>query len=333
MPVTVPSTIFAADQPPAPDAEPELSVRVLSKTLAAEGVVALRLQREGGGPLPRFAPGAHVELLVDGVEPRQYSLCGDTNDHETWRLGILRERHGRGSSVHIHDHLREGDLVRVRGPRNHFPMHPSPRYLFIAGGIGITPLVPMIAAAERQGAEWRLQYGGRSLRSMAFLAELARYGERVQLSPQDEVGLVDLQAELAEPVPDTLIYCCGPEALLAAVESHVDAWPAGSLHVERFRAAPSAEPVRASPFDVVLEASNLRVTVSPDVSILEAVQAAGVGVLSSCTEGVCGTCETKVLAGVPDHRDSILTDEEQHAGDCMMICVSRSLSPELRLDL
>jgi ferredoxin-NADP reductase len=249
------------------------------------------------------------------------------------RLGILSDPDGRGSSLYVHDRLRVGDTVRVRGPRNNFPLVGSPRYLFIAGGIGITPILPMIAAAEAAGAEWELVYGGRRRASMAFLDELARYGDRVSVRPQDESGLLDLESILGTPRRDTLIYCCGPEPLLAAVEERAATWPSRSLHLERFAAKPVAEPVLAESFEVLLARSELTLTVPPERSILEVVEGADVSVLSSCREGTCGTCETAVLQGEPDHRDSVLSAEERAAGDCMMICVSRSRKPRLVLDL
>jgi ferredoxin-NADP reductase len=249
-----------------------------------------------------------------------------------WRLGVLREGEGH-SSVFVHDRLHVGDVVRVRGPRNNFPLVESPRYLFIAGGIGITPLLPMVAAAEAAGADWRLVYGGRQRASMAFLDELSEYGDRVSVLPQDETGLPDLDGLLGTPQAGTRVYCCGPEPLLGAVEQRCVGWPSGSLHVERFSAKPLAEPARAGTFELVLAQSEVTVAVPPDRSILEVVEEAGIGVLSSCAEGTCGTCETAVLEGVPDHRDSVLNDEERQTNDCMMICVSRSCSGRLVLDL
>jgi ferredoxin-NADP reductase len=235
--------------------------------------------------------------------------------------------------VYVHDQLAVGDVVRVRGPRNNFPLEPSPRYLFIAGGIGITPLLPMIATADAAGADWQLVYGGRQRSSMAFLDELARHGDRVLVRPQDETGLLDLDGLLATPQADTRVYCCGPEPLLAAVEQRCAGWPPGSLHVERFSPRPPGAPARLEAFEVVLARSELTVDVPPDRSILEVVEDAGIPVLSSCAEGTCGTCETAVLEGLPDHRDSVLSEEERAANDCMMICVSRSCSSRLVLDL
>ena len=311
----------------------EADVRVESKLQVADGVVALTLREINGSPLPRWSPGAHVDLILDGVPTRQYSLCGDPADPRQWRLGILRDADGGGGSRFVHDQLRAGEVVRVRGPRNNFGLADSPRYLFIAGGIGITPILPMIAAAQAAAADWHLLYGGRQRGSMAFLDELARYGDRVTVAPQDETGLLDLDTFLGSPRPDTLVYCCGPEPLLAAVEERCRAWPPRSLRVERFSARPLTAPVLAEAFEVELARSQVSLTVPPDRSILDVVEEAGIGVLSSCAEGTCGTCETAVLDGLPDHRDSVLTEDERRAGDCMMICVSRSCTARLVLNL
>jgi cytochrome P450/ferredoxin-NADP reductase len=314
--------------------ELESQVRVAAKDEVADGVVALTLRPVDGNPLPEWTAGAHVDLILGGGVPnRQYSLCGDPADRSAYRLGILRDAAGGGGSLHVHDRLQVGDVVRVRGPRNNFILAPAQRYLFIAGGIGITPILPMIAKAEAAGADWSLVYGGRQRASMAFLDELAAHGERVAICPQDETGLLDLQTLLGTPQPDTLVYCCGPEPLLAAVEARCTPWPSGALHVERFAARPMSTPVRAEAFDVELVRSGLTLTVPPNRSILDVVEAAGVGVLSSCAEGTCGTCETGVLDGRPDHRDSVLTADEQAANDCMLICVSRSCTDRLVLDL
>ncbi len=307
--------------------------RVAAKKEAADGVVALTLVDVTGRPLPVWEPGAHVDLVLDGAPTRQYSLSGDPADRHGYRLGILRDPAGRGGSLYVHDRLAEGDTVQVRGPRNNFPLVTSPRYLFIAGGIGITPMLPMIRAAGRAGADWRLVYGGRHRASMAFLDELAQHGDRVTVWPQDEQGFLPLTSLLGTPEPETAIYCCGPEPLLAAVETQSAHWPAGSLHLERFAPKPQAAPVRQEAFEVVLQRSELTLTVPPERSILSVVEEAGVGVLSSCAEGTCGTCEVTVVDGEPDHLDSVLSEAERERGDCMMICVSRSCTSRLVLDL
>jgi ferredoxin-NADP reductase len=308
-----------------------MRLEVTARRTLADGVIGLTLAAADGAPLPAWEPGAHVDLLLRPGLVRQYSLCGDPADRRSWRIAVLREPAGRGGSAHVHDELGVGEPVRVAGPRNRFPLLRSPGYLFIAGGIGITPILPMLATAQRRGARWRLVYGGRRRASMAFLDELSRYGGRVDVRPQEDCGLLDLDVVLGTPVPGTLVYTCGPEPLLAAVSGRCRDWPAGSLHVERFTAPPAAPPGGA--FEVELRASGRTLTVPAGGSILGAAEDAGVAVLSSCREGTCGTCETDVLDGVPDHRDAVLTDAERAAGDVMMICVSRSLTPRLVLDL
>ncbi|MGP4016567.1 PDR/VanB family oxidoreductase [Saccharopolyspora sp. 5N708] len=312
--------------------EPELDLLLDRKETVADGVVRLTLRHPDGQALPAWTPGAHLDLLFGDDLVRQYSLCGDPGDCSTLQVAVLREAAGRGGSQYVHDQLVEGNRVRIRGPRNHFRFEKAKRYLFIAGGIGITPLVPMIAEAAAAGDDWRLVYGGRSRASMAFRDQLeAAHPDRVEIHPQDERGLLDLPALLANPEDGTAIYCCGPEPLLAAVEEHCARWPAGSLHVERF--APKPVEGTNDSFEIELAQTGRVLTVPADRSILEVIEGSGLAVLSSCQEGTCGTCETTVLSGTPDHRDSILTADEQEAGDTMMICVSRSCSERLVLDL
>ncbi|MCW2871700.1 PDR/VanB family oxidoreductase [Actinacidiphila oryziradicis] len=308
---------------------------VAGRAEVAAGVVTLTLRHPAGDELPAWEPGAHIDLLLGKGLTRQYSLCGDRGDRSAWHIAVLREPAGRGGSAYVHDQLAEGAAVGVRGPRNHFALRPAARYLFVAGGIGITPILPMTAAAEAAGADWTLLYGGRTRTSMAFLDRLAPYGGKVRPAPQDETGLLDLASYLAAPGPDTLVYCCGPEPLLAAVEEQCRGrgWPSGALVVERFKPR-AADPAAASgSFELVLSRSGLTLTVQPELSVLQTVEAAGVQVLSSCQEGTCGTCETDVLEGEPDHRDSLLSEEERAAGETMMICVSRCRGPRLVLDL
>ncbi|GHB15410.1 ferredoxin [Streptomyces viridiviolaceus] len=297
---------------------------------AADGVLVLTLRHPLGEPLPGWEPGAHVDVVLGPDLERQYSLCGDPADRSVWRIAVLREPEGRGGSARLHDRVGVGDKVRVRGPRNHFRLEPAARYRFVAGGIGITPILPMLAAAEESGAEWTLLYGGRSRRSMAFAGELERYGDRVTIAPEDESGLLDLGPVLDDVSDGTLVYCCGPGPLLDAVEERC---PPGVLRVERFRPKEREGSDADTEFEVELARSGRTVTVAPDVSVLDAVRAAGVEVLYSCTEGTCGTCETDVVEGTPDHRDSVLTDEERAAGETMLICVSRCRGKRLVLDL
>lgn len=312
----------------------EAELVVDRKQLVADSVAAIVLRDPDGAELPAWTPGAHVDLVLDPALTRQYSLCGDPADRSYWRVGVLRDPASRGGSAFVHDRLAPGATVRVRGPRNHFPLVRSSRYRFIAGGIGITPLLPMIADAEASGADWTLTYGGRQRASMAFLDELHAYGDRVRVCPEDEQGRLDLAAALAEPADDTLVYCCGPEGLLAAVETGCSVWPVDSLRVERFAAKPPGdEAVAAGAFEVVLARSGLTLEVPADRSLLEVLEDEGVAVLGSCYEGICGTCETVVLEGAPDHRDSVLSDSERDSGDLMMVCVSRCHGPRLTLDI
>lgn len=309
---------------------------VATRTLAADGVVSLTLRRPDGGMLPAWTPGAHIDVLLDGDGSdliRQYSLCGHPAERGAWQIAVLREPRGRGGSAYVHDRLREGATVRIRGPRNNFPLRPAARHLFIAGGVGITPILPMVEAAEIAGADWCLLYGGRTRTSMAFLDRLAPHGDRVLVRPQDEYGLLDLAAHLGAPGEGTLVHACGPEPLLQAVQEHCGGWPPGTLGVERFAPARAAATGPAEAFELELARSGLTLTVPSDRSILETVEQAGVAVDFSCREGTCGTCETDVLDGRPDHRDSLLTEDERAACDTMLICVSRSCGPRLVLDL
>jgi ferredoxin-NADP reductase len=311
--------------------ELETEVAVAGAERVAEDVVLLTLVAADGSPLPAWTPGAHVDLLLDDGLVRQYSLCGSPADRNQYRVAVLRAPDSRGGSTAVHG-LGEGDRLRIRGPRNHFPLVSGQRYLFVAGGIGITPILPMIEEADAAGADWELHYGGRTQQSMAFCELLAKYGDRVHLVPQDERGLLDLAALLGTPAPGTLVYCCGPEPLLQAVEEHCRAWPAGSLHLERFAAKERAADEEDDAFEVVLQRSGLTITVDPGVSVFDSMRAAGVSVLGSCLEGICGTCEQAVLDGEVDHRDSVLDEDEREANDCMMVCVSRARSARLVLD-
>ena len=321
---------------PAQTADLTTLLRVGERRLVADSVVSLTLSDPSGRELPAWEPGAHIDLILPNSPlARQYSLCGDPNDRFSWRIGVLREPNSRGGSRFVHEQFSVGSTVEVRGPRNHFPLVDAPRYLFIAGGIGITPILPMIAAVDAAGRPWELFYGGRSRRSMAFLEELRGYGGRVRIHPQDEVGRLPLADLLDVPRPDCAVYCCGPEPLLEAVESRCRRWPAGSLHTERFSHSVDLTRPAAVSFEVLFQRSCQVVTVPPDRSILEVAEAVGGGMtlLSACREGVCGTCETRVLGGVPDHRDSVLSETERASGESMMICVSRASSSRLVLDL
>ncbi|MCR3750699.1 PDR/VanB family oxidoreductase [Lentzea californiensis] len=305
---------------------------VTEKSAVAHGVTALTLRHPEGRRLPDWSPGAHLDLVLPNGMVRQYSLCGDRWDSGSYRVAVLREPSGRGGSAFVHDRLRCGDRMAASAPRNNFRLAPAPSYLFIAGGIGITPLLPMIHQAALLGVGWHLLYGGRNLGSMAFRDELAGHGDRVTVVPQDELGLLDLPAHLPPPGPDTQIYCCGPAPLLEALQRLTAGYPAGQVRTERFVPAAETSAARDEPFEVELRRTGVTVVVTPRQSVLDAINAVGATVLSSCRQGTCGTCETAVIEGRPEHRDSILDDSERAAADCLFPCVSRSGSGRLVLD-
>ena len=314
-------------------AETEIDLQVAARREVADGVVELTLSGPTGAPLPAWTAGAHIDLVLNPSLTRQYSLCGSTADQSSLKVAVLRDPDSRGGSAYVHDQLAEAASIRVRGPRNHFPLVASPRYQFIAGGIGITPILPMIEAAEARGAEWSLLYVGRSRATMAFLDRFEG-NDRVTVWPRDENGRFDLASLLGTPQPDTLVYCCGPGVLLDAVEEGCAGWPDGSLHIERFAAkAVEASADALDSFEVECTRSGVTVTVPEGETIFDAVEKAGVDILGSCMEGICGTCECDVLEGTPDHRDSVLSKSDRERGDTIMTCVSRSLSKKMVLDL
>ncbi|MFT3874128.1 MAG: PDR/VanB family oxidoreductase [Nocardioides sp.] len=311
-----------------------LDVIVRERVDVADGVALFRLADVSGAPLPPWTPGAHVDLVLPGSIVRQYSLCGTPADRSTYEIAVLREAEGRGGSRTLVDRVSAGLRLGVRGPRNHFSFESAPAYRFVAGGIGITPILPMIAEAEAAGADWELLYGGRRLESMAMANALVdRYGDRVLLRPQDRCGVLDLDEYLADLPLGALIYACGPEALLDALVKRSAVWPAGTLHLERFAAKVLDGDVIDTEFEVELARTGVTVVVPAGRSILEVVEEAGAFVLTSCTEGTCGSCETAVLGGVPDHRDSVLDDAARVSNESMMVCVSRCSSGRLVLDL
>ncbi|MFF8359201.1 PDR/VanB family oxidoreductase [Streptomyces chartreusis] len=309
--------------------EHELDLLVRRMTWEADGVLSVELARPDGKPLPTWTPGAHLDLHVGGFV-RQYSLCGDPADPTGYRLGVLNEPSSRGGSRHVHTKLRPGQTVRAVGPRNHFALEPATSYVFLAGGIGITPILAMARRAERDGIPYRLIHGGRSRASMAFGAELSALTGDVTLVPQDEHGHPDLAAALRDLPADALVYCCGPEPLLKAVE---EACPAGQLRVERFAAPVVERDGDDTAFEVECRRSGVTLNVDAGTSVLEAAENAGLAVASSCRDGICGSCETRVLAGTPDHRDFLLSEAERATGETMMLCVSRCASDRLVLDL
>ncbi|MEU0762927.1 PDR/VanB family oxidoreductase [Streptomyces microflavus] len=301
---------------------------VTERVPVAYGVLQLRLE---GAQLPRWQPGAHLDLVLPSGLVRQYSLCGDPDDPGTYTVATRLVEGGRGGSREVHEQLQEGEEIEVRGPRNRFPLVEAEAYVFVAGGIGITPVLPMLRSLAARGADWRLLYGGRSRGSMPFLDEIEKLGAeggRVTVVAQDEAGHPDAAAALADIAPGTAVYCCGPEPLMDAVTA---ALPEGcTLHLERFSAA-SADAADSGAFEVELHRSGRTVQVAAGQSVLTAVRAELPHVAYSCEQGFCGTCQQRVLEGEIDHRDELLTDDER--GDSMLICVSRCRGGRLVLDL
>lgn len=310
-------------------------LRVSQMTWEAEGVLSVRLADPAGGELPSWEPGAHLALHLPNGIIREFSLCSDPEDRTGWTVAVLREPSSRGGSAYVHLELRPGDLVEVEGPRNNFHLEPTKKYILVAGGIGITPILAMARDLERRGEDWRMLYAGRSGATMAFLEELKQLGaDKVQLHADDQAGGPPVLTDVLDAVEDdTLVYCCGPEPLLKGVEEALS--DPACLRLERFKAPdPVAPPPGGDrPFDIVCADSGKKVHVPVGTTALEALEQVGFDMPSSCTEGICGTCETKVLAGTVDHRDFLLTDDEKEAQNTMFVCVSRALTSELTLDV
>lgn len=315
------------------DVERELVL--LDRVPLAQDVLALELASSNGRPLPAWSPGDHIDLqLAPGVE-RQYSLCGDPHDRERWRVAVLHEEEGRGGSIAAHD-LATGSLLRARGPRSNFALDgvaAGDRATFVAGGIGITPILPMIHAAEALGVDWTLHYCGRQRSRMAFAEELlARHPERVRLHVSADGSRLDVLELLTRHVAGD-VWACGPAPLLDALTEAAAQTSGVAVHTERFTPRELTEPVWQGSFEVELASSGAVIEVPPELSVLEALEDNDVLTVSSCREGTCGTCETVVLEGEVDHRDSVLTAAEQAQHMSMMTCVSRAACPRLLLDL
>ncbi len=325
------ATTAVLDRPRDMAAAPATMV-VVGITDAAFGVRGIRLLPLGGGDVPRWEPGAHLTIELPTGDTRQYSLCGDPADRSHYEIAVLRDPLSRGGSAWMHDGLTMGMTLQVWAPRNHFPLVAASDYLFVAGGIGITPLRAMIDSLPAR-RDWRLLYLGRSRTTMAFLGELlAAYPDRVFAYARDEhPARVDIPTAVAQLTTSTTeVYCCGPEELIDAV--HAAAAP-DRFHTEHFvpvvRLAPTA------PLELTVDCvrSGVAVTVPAGISVLEALESNGVPVLASCRRGVCGSCEVRVLDGVPQHLDSVLDDEEKVELGVMYPCVSRAVGTRLALDV
>jgi vanillate O-demethylase ferredoxin subunit len=309
-------------------------MRLTSVTYAAERTHLFEFRPLGGQTLAPFEAGAHIDLhLPDGMV-RQYSLINPQHETHRYVVGIKRDPRSRGGSSYIFESLVVGTVVRIGGPRNNFRLvEDASHTVLVAGGIGITPIWAMLQRLESTGRSWELHYATRSRAETAFATELERFGERVHMHVDDEFGgaVMDIGAAVRDVASDAHLYCCGPTPMLASFEEATRSLPRGQVHIERFT---SETPVAsAGGYLVELARCGKIVRVGAGQTILEALRANGVNVPSSCEQGICGACETKIVSGVPDHRDLILSEEEKAANATLMICCSGSKSDVLVLDL
>ncbi|MEY4533458.1 MAG: hypothetical protein RI926_1227 [Actinomycetota bacterium] len=300
-----------------------------------DDLFVVELSHPLGEVLPMWEPGAHIDVQIGGNDLRQYSLAGVLSDQHTWRLGIRREVDGRGGSSWIHENAIVGREILVGGPRNHFQYTAGTGQpiTFIAGGIGITPILPMIEQAIIENRPWHLHYVGSSLKNMPFLEELEKLGDSVSFYPRDTSPRPDVNNIIRELSFGSAVYSCGPEALMEQVEACGHDRTDLDINVERFSPRDVGDDRGLDTFEVEFNYSEKTVQIGPDQSILQAARDAGIEVVSSCQEGTCGSCETPVMKGTPIHLDSVLSEKEREESACMMICVSRSLSERLVLDM
>lgn len=301
-----------------------------------QDVVALTLAGADGAQLPSWRPGAHLDIHLPSGRVRQYSLCGDPTRHDTYRIAVRRIPDGGGGSAEVHDMLPVGATVLTNGPRNAFPLtmpgygSPTQRLRFIAGGIGITPILPMLGYAEDFGVDWSMVYVGRSLESLPFLDDVARFGSRVEIRTDDVHGLPTAPQLLGDCPDGTAVYACGPAPMLTAIRVGLAGRDNVELHFERFAAPPVLD---GEEFTVSIGSTGETLRVGADETLLSALRRAGVSASYSCQQGFCGTCRTRVLSGRVDHRDTLLTDPERADG-LMLVCISRATRGErLTLDL
>ena len=313
-------------------------LRVVDRRVVAhdENVVAITLAAADGEPLPAWFPGAHIDIHLASGRVRQYSLNGDPAVRDSYRIAVRRIPDGGGGSIEVHDSLPVGATMTTGGPRNAFPLSmpgygsPTRRFRFIAGGIGITPILPMLRQAQRLGVEWSMVYVGRSADSLPFLDEVARFGDRVTIRTDDVHGLPSADDLLGACPDGTAVYACGPAPMLTAIRSRLAGRDNVELHFERFAAPPVVD---GKEFSVCVASTGEIVDVGAEETLLSALQRSGVSAPYSCQQGFCGTCRTRVLGGTVEHRDTLLTDPERGAGT-MLVCISRAPEGErLTLDL
>ncbi|MBV7485460.1 PDR/VanB family oxidoreductase [Bordetella sp. BOR01] len=318
---------------------PLITVRLDRKVTEALDICTFELVDAHGADLPAFTAGAHIDVHVGGVV-RQYSLCNPPSDRHRYRIAVLREPQSRGGSRALHDTVAEGDMLRISAPRNHFPLAPQAGHsLLLAGGIGITPLLSMMAYLAGRRDSYTLHYCTRSLARTAFRPWLQAPGQRGSVvfhCDEDPAQRLDLERILDTAPADTHLYACGPGGFMAHVLETARSrdWPIDRLHYEYFSASPAAAATSADrPFQIRIASTGAQYDVGAEESALEALVRHGVDIPMSCGQGICGTCLTGVLAGQPEHRDQCLTPDEQARNDRFTPCCSRALSPLLVLDL
>ena len=318
---------------------PTLQVRVARKAVEALDIVTLELVATNGQALPAFSAGSHVDVQLPNGITRQYSLCNDPQETHRYQIGVLRDPSSRGGSLAVHEQVKEGDVLTISVPRNHFGLaHEAKQHLLLAGGIGITPILCMAERLANTGADFAMHYATRAPERTAFRQRIAAsaFASRVQFHYDngDAAQKLDLQVLLRQPQAGTHLYVCGPKGFMDAVlnTARSSGWPEAQIHYEFFGAEVAKSDSDAS-FEIKLASSGRIVMVPKDQTVVQALAAAGVDVMISCEQGVCGTCLTRVIEGVPDHKDSYLTPEEQAANDQFTPCCSRSKTPQLVLDL
>jgi vanillate monooxygenase ferredoxin subunit len=316
----------------------ELVVKVARKKQEAQDIASFELVKADGSALPAFSAGSHVDVQVPGGLTRQYSLCNDMAERHRYRIAVLRDADSRGGSAAMHDRLKEGDTLTISAPRNHFPLVHAHRVLLFAGGIGVTPLLCMAQRLATTGGEFDLHYCTRSPSRTAFRDEIvaASWSDRVHFhfDDGDAAQKLDLDAVLRQPQPGTHVYVCGPTGFIDWVVKTAErcGWGKDQVHVEFFGAA-RQDTTGDKPFQVKIASSGAMVEVPADKTVVQALQAHGVEILTSCEQGVCGTCITRVLQGECDHRDLYFTEDEKAKHDQFTPCCSRAKSPLLVLDL
>ncbi|MBZ5790594.1 PDR/VanB family oxidoreductase [Burkholderia contaminans] len=316
-----------------------LTVRVAAKHDEAADICSFELVRADGLPLPPFSAGSHIDVIVPGGPTRQYSLCNPPDENHRYRIAVLRDPKSRGGSAGMHDRVNAGDTLTISVPRNHFALaHDAAHSLLLAGGIGVTPILCMAERLARIDASFDMHYCTRSRTRTAFLDRIARapYADRVQVHVDDEADSqrFDIAARLAVPEPGTHLYVCGPKGFMDAVltTARASGWPEAQLHYEFF-AADERQKDQDGRFEVEIASSGRVIVVEKNESVVRALAKAGIEIETSCEQGVCGTCATRVLAGEPEHFDLCLTPDERAANDQFLPCCSRSKSARLVLDL